>query len=297
MNSALDATSYHCNTIILCHGVYADEWFYRSLAPDHVPGETYQVCGLTYPTSIAKARLNVQMYRVQEQSRLSLERPNCTQTAPPTPAGHRPTASKTVPSGLWILDRWFSTEEIRARADQVRIRKQQEADDVQMVESTPLETTMAVIIRRCLPGDDQTQTYMDADPEWLVPDLVAAYSRELQVEVGQAVPPSAVLKCSNYGQSRVRLNDCVSVRQLWNMSPSGVSLIDVMPRSAAPSHVSPVVVCMAWAWLQRADCWFNPDEQAREDKMYRHRKFLREKRADQGAEAARRSLRRVSQPL
>ena len=261
------------------------------MATDLVPGETYQVCGQTYLTSIAKARLNVQMYRVQEQSRLSMDHPNCTQTAPPTPAGHRPAASMSVPNGLWIRDHWYSTEDIRAQADKIRTREKQEADDEQMAESTPPETTMAVIICRCLPGDDQTQTYMDADPEWLLPDLVAAYSRELQVEVGQAVPPSAVLKCSNYGQSRVRLNDWVSVRQLWNMSPSGVSIIDVLPRPAAPSPVSPVPVRMAWAWLTRADHWFNPDEEEIEEK------FAREKFADQRPRAARRSLRHVSQPL
>ena len=87
---------------------------------------------------------------------------------------------------------------------------------------------------RSLPGDDQTQTYIDANPEWLLEDLVTAYSHELQVEVGQAVPQSAHCKCSNYGKSQIVIGHWVSVRDLGTMSPSGVVLIDVLPRPAAP---------------------------------------------------------------
>ena len=101
-------------------------------------------------------------------------------------------------------------------------------------ESTPPNTTVPITIRKCLPGDDQTHTHIDADPEWLLEDLVAAYSRELQVEVGQAVPQSAHCKCSNYGKSQLVIGYRVSMRELWTMSPGGVVIIDVLPRPPAP---------------------------------------------------------------
>jgi hypothetical protein len=101
-------------------------------------------------------------------------------------------------------------------------------------ESTPPNTTVSIIIRRCLPGDDETQTHIDADPEWRLEELVAAYARELRVEVGLAVPQSARCMCSNYGKSQVGIGYWVRMRDLRTVSPSGVVIIDVLPRPAAP---------------------------------------------------------------
>jgi hypothetical protein len=102
--------------------------------------------------------------------------------------------------------------------------------------SAPAESaSVSILIRRCLPGDDETHTYIDADPEWRLKQLVEAYARQLGVEVGLAVPELAHCMNYNYGRSQLRIGPRVRMWDLWAMSRSGVVIIDVLPRPAAAS--------------------------------------------------------------
>ena len=102
--------------------------------------------------------------------------------------------------------------------------------------SAPAESaSVSILIRRCLPGDDETHTHIDADPEWRLKQLVEAYARQLGVEVGLAVPELAHCMNYNYGRSQLRIGPRVRMWDLWAMSRSGVVIIDVLPRPAAAS--------------------------------------------------------------